>query len=553
MGGRILTALKVGNFKAFADTQTIPLKPITLIFGPNSAGKSSFIHSLALAHEGQFGREKRNLGRLDVHHTDIGGSSIDLGGFRQYVHRGEANRRVEWGAEMDVSRLSGRLAELLAPVRRVSVQVSIGVTLDNEERPIPGAEPVVIAFELSADGQELLRMSRRRDNVLRLDRLNQEHAVFRQVLRAIVVASTTTEEVSPEDFAGIDAAVADLVPQLHSQIEQFFPSGIERPRAESEDASAATLFPVSRGNRREDLASAVRFYLPRTLDELLKGLSGVLQGDLRRLSYLGPLRSFPPRHLAFSEHEDANWYAGGGYAWDVVRRNGEVRETINRWLGDKTRLSTPYELRVRNLLTIDALEKDYSALVEKLEKRFTEEQYDWDLFGELYGAMGELKGMERELTDMHDLVLVDRRTDTQVTHRDVGIGISQVLPVLVTAYASRDLIVAMEQPEIHLHPALQAELGDVFIEGALGERRNMFILETHSEHLILRLLRRVRETASGELPPRALPLKPDDLAVVYVQPEKGGSRVIDIPVTPEGDFADRWPSGFFAERAKELF
>lgn len=543
MNGRSLTALKVGNFKAFADTQTIPLKPITLIFGPNSAGKSSFIHSLALAHEAQFGREKRNLGRLDVHHTDIGGSSVDLGGFRQYVHRGEANRRVEWGAEIDVALLSGRLAELLVPVRRVSVQLSIGVELDNEERPIPGAEPVVMAFDLSADGQDLLRMSRRRDNMLRLDRLNHEHPVFRQVLRAIVVASTTTDEVSLEDFAGIDSAVADLVPHLYSQIEQFFPSGIEQPRAESEDAGAAILFPVSRGNRREDLASAVRFYLPRTLDDLLKGLSNVLQRDLRRLSYLGPLRSFPPRHLAFSEHEDANWYAGGGYAWDVVRRNQQVRETVNQWLGDKALLSTPYELRVRHLMTIDSLDKDYTAAVEKLEQRYVEGGVE-DLFGEVYGALNQLKARELELTDAHDLVLVDQRTGTPVSHRDVGIGISQVLPVLVMAYASNDKILAIEQPEIHLHPALQAELGDVFIATALGPRQNTFILETHSEHLILRLLRRIRERK----------LRTGDLAVLFVEPlPERGSRVIELRVDEDGDFIDSWPGGFFEESYREKF
>jgi recombinational DNA repair ATPase RecF len=120
---RRLQALRVGNFKAFADTQRIPLKPITLIFGPNSAGKSSFIHSLALAHEAQFGREKRSLSRLDVHHTDVGGSAIDLGGFRQYVHRGQLNRRVEWGAELKVSALAAakdqRLAQLLASIETV--------------------------------------------------------------------------------------------------------------------------------------------------------------------------------------------------------------------------------------------------------------------------------------------------------------------------------------------------------------------------------------------------------------------------------------------------
>src|ERR1700751_5998161 len=110
MDGRIMTALKVGNFKAFAETQTIPLKPITFIFGPNSAGKSSLIHSLALAHEGL------QSGRLDVFRTNIGGPAIDLGGYRQYVHKTERGRRVEWGAELDAAAFTGTVAERLAPV-----------------------------------------------------------------------------------------------------------------------------------------------------------------------------------------------------------------------------------------------------------------------------------------------------------------------------------------------------------------------------------------------------------------------------------------------------
>jgi len=160
---------------------------------------------------------------------------------------------------------------------------------------------------------------------------------------------------------------------------------------------------------------------------------------------------------------------------------------------------------------------------------------------------------DSDIDRVKELVLVDKRTGTVVTHRDVGIGISQVLPVLVAAYGSSGRIIAMEQPEIHLHPALQAELGDVFIEAATGERKNTFILETHSEHLILRLLRRIRETASGELPAGMPPLKPEDVAVIYVQAEKDGAKVVEIPVTLEGDFSQSWPEGFFAERAKELF
>src|SRR4029450_4902078 len=62
---------------------------------------------------------------------------------------------------------------------------------------------------------------------------------------------------------------------------------------------------------------------------------------------------------------------------------------------------------------------------------------------------------ESDADRVRELVLIDQRTNTVVTHRDVGIGISQVLPVLVMAYGSDAKLLAMEQPEIHLNPALR--------------------------------------------------------------------------------------------------
>ena len=125
---------------------------------------------------------------------------------------------------------------------------------------------------------------------------------------------------------------------------------------------------------------------------------------------------------------------------------------------------------------------------------------------------------------LQELILIDRRTNTIVSHRDVGIGISQVLPVLVETSASAGKILTMEQPEIHLHPALQAELGDVFVQSALGGQNNRFILETHSEHLILRILRRIRETTEGELPAGLNPIRPEEVAVFYVSPGNDHAR-----------------------------
>lgn len=573
---RRLQALRVGNFKAFADTQRIPLKPITLIFGPNSSGKSSFIHSLALAHEAQFGREKRSLTRLDVHHTDVGGSAIDLGGFRQYVHRGQLNKRVEWGAELKVAALTigkdQRLAQLLAPISCIALNIALGIELDDQDRPKSGAEPRVDSIEIIGDGAELLRMSHRPATAradahaghLRLDRLASDHAVFRQVLKAIVEAQTTSEEMRPEDFDGANEAIAALLPELVVRIEQFFPSSVELPKTDRGDVSPVSmLFPVSKGNRKEDIAQAVRFVLPRTLNDLIKGLADALADELKQLQYLGPLRSFPPRHLAFAEHEDANWYAGGGYAWDVVRRDDVVRASVNGWLGS-SKLKTPYKLVVRSLVALDQLQTPLEEGLERLQGDGLDMEHEEEARYTVSGSWPVIRDVETAATDLlnemdasdadriRELVLVDQRTNTVVTHRDVGIGISQVLPVLVMAYGSRDKLLAMEQPEIHLHPALQAELGDVFIEAALGERGNTFILETHSEHLILRMMRRLRETFQGK-ETGVPPLTPADISVLYVEPDGTRSIVREMPLNELGELVKSWPGGFFEEGLREQF
>ena len=94
-------------------------------------------------------------------------------------------------------------------------------------------------------------------------------------------------------------------------------------------------------------------------------------------------------------------------------------------------------------------------------------------------------------------------------------------------------------------------MGDVFIEGAL-KQKNSFILETHSEHLILRLLRRIREADDIEIKTKN-GIKPSDLMILYVDPQKEGAQVYEIPVNEDGEFDRPWPEGFFSERSKELF
>ena len=368
----MITSLHLGNFKAFGKPQDIPIKPITLIFGANSAGKSSIIHSLVLAHEAM------RTGDLDLFRTNLGGSSIDLGGFRQYIHKRQARYRMTWGLTLSTSKFTGRLKELFQPVGNIALNITTGMPLDDQDQPLQGALPHLISYELESDGSTVLRMSRRPGNQMALDLLPFKHPVLQQLIRALLSWSTTTSEISETDLENLEKPIAEIISNLRGPVGSLFPESLKDKSLDDESRRQMSLFPVSRGNREEDLSKAVRFFLPRTLDELIQELNKTVNKEINRLQYLGPLRSYPARHLAFTEHEDINWYAGGGYAWDVVRRNKEIRDKVNVWLGDTKKLSTPYELTIKNLLTLDDIESDHYQLVNGVESAMVSD--DWSDF-----------------------------------------------------------------------------------------------------------------------------------------------------------------------------
>jgi predicted ATPase len=95
-------------------------------------------------------------------------------------------------------------------------------------------------------------------------------------------------------------------------------------------------------------------------------------------------------------------------------------------------------------------------------------------------------------------------------------------------------------------------MADVLIEAVFDGHRT--IVETHSEHLLLRILRCIRDTSRGASVPEEHRLRPADVAVYYFDPQPDGStRAMRLRISPDGEFLDRWPRGFFTERDRDVF
>ena len=223
---------------------------------------------------------------------------------------------------------------------------------------------------------------------------------------------------------------------------------------------------------------------------------------LSQVFFLGPMRARPERTTVLSG--SAGHYVGpaGERMAELLAAQPDLLERVNDWC---ERLGLGYRVRVLHPVAEDVL---------------------------------------TTAGDFAILVLEDTRhgEDVLVSPHSVGYGVGQLLPVITQCLLASQGLVIVEQPEVHLHPRLQAAVGDLFID-TVAEGRGQMLIETHSEHLILRLLRRVREGV----------LEPDQMTVLYADVhEDGGTFLRELEVDRSGDLVDGWPGGFFEERLAEV-
>jgi predicted ATPase len=244
----------------------------------------------------------------------------------------------------------------------------------------------------------------------------------------------------------------------------------------------------------------------------LPDLSLSLKNFFKTIFYLGPLRDKPERFYQFS-----------GEVPPDVGLNGKI--AINAILAASTRkLSRGYKLK---------------------QETFNE------LVGRWLKQMELIKNFEvipiEKSSKLYEVRIQIGKDSPKVLITEVGFGISQVLPVIVQCfYAPEKSTLIFEQPEIHLHPSVQSHLGDLFIE-AIHSRENgkekkiQIIVESHSEHLIRRIQRRIADKT----------IQREEVAIYFVKQENGEASLEEMNIDLFGNISN-WPDNFFGDDLEDL-
>jgi predicted ATPase len=235
----------------------------------------------------------------------------------------------------------------------------------------------------------------------------------------------------------------------------------------------------------------------------LADLENGLESFFNMVFYLGPLREYPKRDYLWARSKPVDVGQRGEKAIDAIL--AATAEGIEQNLKRKGRRK-PFQEIVAHWLREMGLVHDFR--IEEI-------------------AEGSNRWQAKVWT---------RKRAPEVLLTDVGFGISQVLPVITLLhYVPEGATVLLEQPEIHLHPLAQAELADVLIHAA-SHRRVQVIVESHSEHLLLRLQRRIAETR----------ISAEDVRLYFCDIEKGASRLRPLEVDLYGNIRN-WPKHFMGD------
>lgn len=444
----MLTHLHIKNFKAWKDTGPIRLAPLTVLFGANSAGKSSLGHLLLALQQ-----TARSTDRKRALHLGDTSSLIDLGTFTDCLHGHDLKQALSFELGWTLPKVLDVRDPLQPEARYQGDRMRLDVSMVANKAHQPEVQG--LRYGLLSGEREVIDVTLERDERRKLNLTSTRYG-----------------------FKMADGRKWPL-----EEPEKFYRLS-DTSMARYKNAGFLTDFALA------------------------------AESMLERISYLGPLRSHPQRIYQWSGDTPASVGQMGEYAVAaILAAQGEGRR-LNRQAGHHTKGFAEF---------IAAWLKDLGVI---------------DDFAVQPVAVGRKE---------YEVLVKTHAKALEVKITDVGFGISQVLPALVQAfYCPPHSTVWMEQPEIHLHPQVQAELADVFISATQaredGKSRDVqLIVESHSEHFLNRLQRRVAEGM----------IKPADVAVYFCRRAGSATELEPLRLNVFGEI-ENWPENFFGDEMADI-
>ncbi len=511
----MLKSWLIQNFKPILDSGELNLAPVTVLAGRNSSGKSSLIQSILMIAQTL---SSRVLDRALLPNGPI----VQLGTFENILSEQTSLRTLVVSFELEMEKeeikipTNGKVRlvnEILAAGLSTNTQ-SVKVT--SQFRSASGSGTSISAIEASKVNVESISMEMIGSFYAQSSLFSGSETLFEFNIDIKSLTSTELEEflkdVAPEYLRLVPYATTELnylgTFKLKSKLgntrapdpslvsfSHFLPA-----RLIGKEKSPQTAISDSKG------IAALEAVTNNVYVENLEGaVEQVVQFFTSKIRYLGPLRADPQSSQRFapsSELDDVG--AKGEYAAAVYDAN---QNASIQWYNPVDRKNEQSTLK-------EALD----AWVNYLE-----------IANEVKIQVAGQSGVSWQV--------VQREGHKALPLTAVGVGVSQVLPILVMGLLAPDnTLLLVEQPELHLHPSVQARLGDFFM--GLAKCGKQCLIETHSENLVSQLRYHIVQAGGQE--------NSDCLIYFVDQDARGAAKFNPIEISPQGNILN-WPDGFFDE------
>ncbi|MBP5281710.1 MAG: DUF3696 domain-containing protein [Lachnospiraceae bacterium] len=486
----------IRNMKSFVDSGEIEVKPITVFVGKNSCGKSSLMRFPVVLSQTVLAEDKSPI--------RFYGKMVDYGNYADVLHHGSTDKMgFKLKYMVDLREMRFMKYNFDAPTKDFAKgstyfvedtpneqEVSLKIILDKDDKNI-----IVHAAELCCKRAVLFSAKRIEDGKFQIN-LNFAYEEGKFVERKVQIISDAL------NFDGFVPHVAKAVlvdicrdatkdcdndtdpNALFETISDLL--GLHVENVPLDELRVSTM-------ERETLRTWFQIkYYNSIFDQLL----AKIDAEFRSIRYIGPFRDSPSRFYRDFEYGSSGVGVHGEHiSNELLRASSDVMENISKW----SKILMGYDIALN------------------------------------------------EITQGIYQIMLRDENGVQTNLIDNGFGISQVLPIVTESVAlmayqgkesNADKILLIEQPELHLHPAAQAELAELFVDCVKNNDGKKIIIETHSEHLIRKLQILV---ASPQCP-----ITRDMVRIYYVdKDEKGEAHPEEMRILENGKFENEWPSGFF--------